>query len=87
MVFNNYNDNINMMLYLYYCDIGRSKINNDLWRCNRFNKSIDILNNIQVTDLILDVKFIKSVSNLPNTLISIVLSYEFNTPLTIYQIN
>jgi hypothetical protein len=81
MVFNNYIDNDNMMLYSnnYFRDVNLQ--NSNLWRGNRFNKSIDALNNIQITDLILGAKFNKSVSNLPNTLISLILSFEFNNPI------
>lgn len=80
MVFNNYIDNENMMLYSNDCCRDSDK-NRNLWRGNRFNKSIDKLNNIQLTDLILGTKFNKSVSNLPDTLISLVFSYEFDKPL------
>jgi hypothetical protein len=79
LVFNNYTT-ISML------DANSNKFSYDeakrlFWRGSRFNKSIDLLAETKLKSIEFGVNFNKSVSNIPETLETLILSGEFNHPL------
>lgn len=79
LVFNNYTC-ISML------DDNSNKFSHDeekrlFWRGSRFNKCIDLLAETKLKSIEFGVNFDKSVSNLPETLETLILSGEFNQPL------
>lgn len=51
------------------------------WRGNRFNKSIEKFNKIDLKHLVLGVNFNQNINNLPTNLESLILDNNFNKPL------
>lgn len=60
---------------------------NIYWRGSVFNKSVDLLSETKLKFIEFGSKFNKSISNLPETLETLILSSEFNQPLDNLPIN
>lgn len=79
LIFNNYTsismleDNSNKFSY--------DEAKRLFWRGSRFNKCIDLLAETKLKSIEFGVNFDKSISNLPETLETLILSSEFNHPL------
>jgi len=79
LVFNNYK-------YKSMMDTHSNKFTHDLeiqyfWCGSRFNKSVDLLAETKLKSIEFGINFNKSVSNLPKSLKTLILSNEFNQPL------
>lgn len=78
MIFNNYNQK--ELLYKY-SNVYFDGIENNHWRGNRFNKTIEEFNKIDLECIVFGAKFNKEINNLPDSLLFLMLDYDFNKPL------